>query len=282
MVQPSNPDIDNMPGEDIDPSSQVRKYIKLGWSLVGAFFTLGVLALILKRLGLLDISKHPTPLEVASLVAFIVAVLNIGAWMYFPLADLEVQRRWIRSLGAKFPDGTTEFFMVLLALVLLLATIVSAAISPLALAVAGVAVYSWNFAGYAYVRKALLHVIPESRELYADHPEPGRTALLTGLSIVQAYFCVAEGTHPIRNRQQMRHLMITAAFALSGCIAAVGVATDTSPLLIVSYYLSACTFLASEISIGFWRSQRDRELRAVEEEWRRARRARRPSNDPTM
>lgn len=273
-------DANGRPGDDIDPEGRVKGYIKLGWTLVGAFFTIGFAAIILKRFGLISIPENPTAMDCARITAFAVAVLNIGAWMYFPLADLEIQRRWIRSSGSIFPGGTTEFFMILLTLVLLLITIVTSLISPMALAIAGIGVYLWNFFGYAYMRNEIKRVIRESHDLYSDQSEPGRTALMNGLAVVQNHFAVTEDAHPVRNHQQIRHCLIVFGFVLSAALAGIGIASSQPIFSILSYYWSACVFLASEVSIGIWRSRRDRKLRFIEEDWRRARRqANRPARD---
>lgn len=261
--------LDEMPGEDADPRDRVKDYIKIGWSLVGAFFTLGILGVVIAHFGLVVFPVKPTVMDYAKAYAFLFAVLNIGAWIYFPLLDLEIQRRWFRSLGATFSTGTTEFFMMLLQLLLLLATTISALIHPVALAIVGFGVYLWNFMGYAYIRRELLGVVPESRKIYSDKSEPNRSILLNGLSVVQDYFCVVEGSHPFRNRQQIRHLLLTFAFGLNICIATVGTINNTTILLVVSYYLSGSLFIVAELSIAIWRAQRDKKLKFYEDEWRR-------------
>lgn len=260
---------EHFPGKHIDPRGQVRAYIKIGWSLIGAFFTIALAGVILERFGLIAIPEAPVSLDYARGVALLTTILNIGAWMYFPLADLEIQRRWIRSSGAIFPGGTTEFFMIFLALIFLLATIICSLVSPLALAIAGFAVYIWNFIGYAYISKELRRIIRESHNLYNNQDEPGRGVLLRGLTVVEHYFRVAENTPPIRNRQQIRHLLIALSFLVSCVLAVIGQIVCNSTLLVMSYYWSAISFLGGEVCIGIWRAKRDSQLRLIEEEWRR-------------
>ena len=269
-MQPEHDNSGKVPGFDPAPEDSIEKRVQVVWSFVGAFLSLSLLGVFLKRYGLAVLPEHPHSLDYARAGAFLVTVLNIGAWYYFPLGDLAIQRRWIHTAGALLPSGTAEFFAILLASVLLLATIVTSLVSPLALAVAGLGVYVWNFVGFAYIRTQLVGIIGQSHELYDREQEPRRSALVEGLNIVEGYFCCGPLMAAIRNRQQVRHILLAFSFLISIALAVIGTVAKENVFQVLSYVWSIITFLSAEVSIAVWRSRRDNALRAVKAKLRTA------------
>ncbi len=259
-----------LPGIELDPDYKVKQHILIGWALVGAFFTLGAFGAILAIFDIIDIPDHLSAFDCARLTAFVVAIVNIGAWMYFPLLDLGIQRRWIRTAYKVLPSGTSEFLMIVFTTALLLGTILASLIHPLAFALCGVIVYTWNIVGYAYIKRQLQAIVEESRRLYEDEEEPGRTAMLSGLRLVEEFFCIAPYVRPVQNRQQLRLLVLTFASLVSVAIAGAGTVSGSEVLLVVSYYWSAGVFVVAEVWIAIWRCRRDKKLEVVKETWRRS------------
>ena len=73
--------------------------------------------------------------------------------MWFPLDDISVLRRWVRTRGVVFPYHTYDFGMIMAAMTLLLALILAVVHSPQAFGMMGIFVYSWNVFGFDYIRK---------------------------------------------------------------------------------------------------------------------------------
>jgi hypothetical protein len=86
-------------GNDPDPGGTVEKRIKIGWTLVGIFFTFSIFKYLMNAFGLTILPQNLTFLDYGKLTAFGVSILSILFWMWFPLQDLNVLRRWVRTGG---------------------------------------------------------------------------------------------------------------------------------------------------------------------------------------
>jgi hypothetical protein len=256
-------------GYDPDPDGAVEKRIKIGWALVGIFFTLGIFKFIMDSLGLPFLPQLSSLEDYGILIAFSMSLINILLWMWFPLEDLNVLRRWVRTGGKIFPCYTAEFFAILLAMILLLILIVSVFIGAIYFSLAGFLVYSWNLLGFAYIRKEVKKTVADAKEVYNKLDSPEKELFYSALEIVENYWCIRPDQPPIRNRQQVRHLSMMGGFFLTAVVALFELIWQEPFLVFLAYFLGTLTMIGGEIWIALWRTSRDRSLHNILEELRR-------------
>lgn len=261
-------DDDGIPllGRDPDPGAEVEKRIKVGWVLVGTFFTLGTFTYLVDKLGLDILPEEPTKVDYAKLVAFCFACLNILVWMWFPVDDLLILRRWVRTKRIVFPAGPSEFYAILLEMILLLAIIIGALSSPFWFGLAGTSVFAWNTVGFSWIRRHVNRAVREARGIYSEQEPPRRQILLRALDQIELHWCCERGW--VSDRQQIRHITLTLAFAAVTALAALGEVQRSETLKAVAYSLGTIVLISAEIWIAAWRSSRDHSLRQIREELR--------------
>jgi hypothetical protein len=255
-------------GLDADPEAKVERHIKIGWGLVGLFVSLGICSFFLKRYGISFFPTDPSLMDWAKTFAVVVGFLNLLAWMWFPLEDFRILRHWIRTTKRLFPFHTSEFFSILLAMVLLLLLIVSAMRDALVFSLAGFGVYFWNLLGYDMIRRKLAKPFAEAEKLFGEQPAPRNEPLQRGIGIIRNYWCLHPNGHWLRNRQQIRHGLLALSFLIGIVFAVVGRLLHIHAFAILSYCLGVVTIFAAEVSIAVWRTHRDRALTEIEEELR--------------
>lgn len=253
-----------VPGKDPDPDAQVEKRVKVGWALVGIFFSAGLLSFILRRLGLSIIPDKPSTLDYVRVIAFAVACINIGIWMWFPLEDLGVLRKWARTKRKLFPRYTSESWAIILATVLLLGSILGALHSAAWFGLAGAGVYLWNTIGFAYVRKHVRIALDESRAVFREQPEPVCTHLFASLQIIERHWTCDKKTF-LGGWQQRRHFALFLSFSVVTCLGFIGESQNSTQLNLIAYLLGILTIIAAEVSIGFQRAIRDKQLTIIEQ-----------------
>ncbi len=261
-------DDDGIPllGKDPDPGAEVERRIKVGWVLVGTFFTFGVFTYLVDKFGLDILPKDPTKVDYSRLFAFCVACLNILVWMWFPVDDLWVLRRWVRTRRIVFPAGPSELYAIMLQMILLLSIIVGAIISPFWFGLAGTCVFAWNMIGFSWIRRHVNRAVREAREVYSEQKPPRRQILLRALDQIEMHWCCERGW--LSDRQQIRHLTLTFAFAVVTVLGALGEVRRSDDLKVLAYSLGAVTLIFAEVWIARWRSARDFSLRQIREELR--------------
>ncbi|MHB8409435.1 MAG: hypothetical protein ACYDHY_15305 [Acidiferrobacterales bacterium] len=98
-----------------DPDGTVERQVKAAWALGGMAVLTGILAYFIHRIGLTFLPAHPGPLDYARAGAFAIACANVLFWVWFPLEDLRVLRKWVRTEKAFFSANTAEFLGMALA-----------------------------------------------------------------------------------------------------------------------------------------------------------------------
>lgn len=255
-----------IPGKDPDPGARVEERLKVAWAIVGVFFTLGIFGYVLQRFGLTILKPPPRTLaDYARLLAFIVACLNVGVWMWFPLEDLQILRQWVRTSRKIFPVNVAEFFAMILATTLILLLVIGALVGPIWFGVAGMAVYSCDLFGFRYIRKHVREALRESRDLYGREEPAIREPLLRAADAIQEHWA-CESHYLIQCRRQRRSLVLILCFATVTIIATL---SEGHPLRTAAAYLfGTATLVLSEVSIATWRYQRDCALLSVQEDLR--------------
>lgn len=261
-------DDDGIPllGRDPDPGAEVERRIKVGWALVGIFFTLGIFTYLVDKFGLDILPKDPAPVDYSRLFAFCVACLNILVWMWFPVDDLVVLRRWVRTKRIVFPAGPSELYAILLEMILLLLIIIGAVVSPFWFGLAGTGVFAWNTIGFSWIRRHVNRAVRESRNVYGEQEPPRREILLHALDQIEIHWCCERGWRS--DRQQIRHVTLTLAFAAVTVVAVLGEYRESATLEVLAYALGAVVLILAEVWIARWRSSRDFSLRQIREELR--------------
>jgi hypothetical protein len=267
----SSDDDDGIPevakiGHDPDPGARIEKRVHIAWALVGVFFTLGVFGYILQHFGLVILPPAPrSALDWARLVAFAIASLNLGVWMWFPLDDLSVLRRWLRTSRTIFPMNVAEFYAIVLSTILLLLLLVGALRSAVWFGVAGSGVYTWNLLGFAYIRRHVREAIKDARVLFDRQTAAKKDLLLRAVATIERHWS-ADSKGILSGKQQMRHALLAVAF---GCVAGLAVfARGDKLLLAAAYFTGTLVVVVAEVSITIWRSGRDQELLTVQQELR--------------
>jgi hypothetical protein len=261
-------DDDGIPllGKDPDPGAEVERRIKVGWALVGIFFTLGIFTYLVDKLGLDILPKDPTKVDYSRLFAFCVACLNILVWMWFPVDDLMVLRRWVRTKRIVFPAGPSELYAILLEMILLLSIIIGAIVSPFWFGLAGTGVFAWNTIGFSWIRRHVNRAVREARDVYSEQKPPRRQILLRAVDQIEMHWCCEKGWSS--DRQQIRHVTLTFAFSVVTALAVLGEVQRSDNLKVLAYLLGAMILIFAEVWIARWRSARDLALRQIREELR--------------
>jgi hypothetical protein len=254
-------------GHDPDPGAQIERRIMVGWALVGIFFTLGTVALSVDQFRLTILPQDPIMLDWARFFAFFVSFLNVGVWMWFPLDDLRVLRRWVRTERRIFPANTSEFYAILLEMILLLLLIVGALVGPVWFGLAGTCVFLWNAFGFAWIRRHVAGALEEARVLYKEQ-EPARSQLcLQALEAIEKHWSCG-----VRrwwsDQQQVRHVTLVITFALVTGLAVWGEISGSAILKALAYSAGGMTLVVAEVWIALRRSSRDSSLLRVREELR--------------
>lgn len=246
------------PGHDPDRDERVNRLIRLGWSLVGVFFLAAVLRSIMLVLGIAMWETPRTSYEIARMAAFCIACLNIGIWMWFPLEDLDILRRWIRTRKSQFPAHTSEFFAVMLTTLLLLMLIVGALLGALVFGIAGAIVYGWNVLGYAYVKRNILRVLDDCAAFLSTSSHAEAKIRLRALDVIRWHWSL-EPRSLFRGWQQVRHFSLFLGFIVVAVIA-----WRYSQTL--AYWVGFTVLAGGEVFLAIRRRLRDERLHPLEEE----------------
>ena len=266
MTEDSGPII---PGDSPDPDNDVERGIKAAWALGGMAMSAGVVTYALKGTGFTLLPVAPQLLDYARAFAFLIACTNILCWIWFPLEDLRVLRTWIRVKKTAFSAHTSEFLLMMSAALLLILLIISATINALAFGAVGTAIYIVNLLGFATIRQQVSRAVSEARVNYEREPLlEKRKYLLSALDAVEAHWSVSAEDGNLRNRQQIRHALLSATFLVVALLGFVARVTSSALVETVAYALGALTIIAAEVSIAVWRTRRDRSLHGIFEELR--------------
>ena len=219
---------------------------------------------MLHHLGLSIIPDKPSTLDYVRLIAFAVACINIGIWMWFPLEDLRgssqmganekngVPKTYVGVLGCH-PDDSPSF-----------GSILGALHSAAWFGLAGAGVYLWNTIGFAYVRKHVRIALAESRAVFGAQPEQVRTQLFDSLQLIERHWTCDKKTF-LGGWQQRRHFALFLSFSVVTCLGFIGQSQKGTQLNLIAYLLGILTIIAAEISIGFKRVIRDKQLMIIEQ-----------------
>jgi hypothetical protein len=255
-----------LPGRDPDPAGQVEKRIKVGWSLVGMFFTLGIFAFLLQRCGMAIIPESPTRHDYSRIFAFVVAVLNVGAWVWFPVEDLSILRQWVRTRRKVFPASAAEFYSILLTMCLLILLMVVSLRSAVWYGIVAVALYTWDALGFKYIQRHVAEAVDDARAVIASTPSEEKALRSAALDVIDCHWALSSGPH--REPRRLRSLALVTAFLLLTFCAAVGARYGIEGLMDATFTLGATAIVAGEVWISYWRTVRDRRLAAIREELR--------------
>ena len=229
------------------------------------FFSAGMISFTLSRLGITILPENPSSLDYVRGSAFVIACVNVGTWMWFPLEDLRVLRKWVHTKRKLFPRHTSETWAIILATILLLASVLGALSGAVWFGVAGAVAYLWNFIGFAYVRKHVAIAAKESRLVFEEQKEPTRTLFLQALDVVEQHW-TCNYPRLFGGWQQRRHFSLFVAFTIAAILGWSGTIVESSFLKILSYSIGILTVIAAEVSIAIYRDRRDKRLAALEQE----------------
>lgn len=258
-----------IPGGDPGTGDEVERYIKAAWGLGGMTVSAGVLTYALHLAGFVFLPPNPGLSDYARAVAFSIACINVLCWVWFPLEDLRVLRKWVRTKKATFSAHTSEFLSMMLTTALLVFLVVSSTISALAFGIAGTVIYVVNLIGFAAIRRQVSKAVNEakindSKETSVDK----RNFLLKALGIIEKHWSCSPRAGTLRDAQQIRHSLLAFAFFVVALFGFAGHATAKAEFELYAYILGALTILAAEVSIAKWRMSRDRSLHEIFEELR--------------
>ena len=247
------------PGKDIDPDGSIERHVKLMWCLVGTGFSSGLLLLVLKQFGWSIFPSNPQFfVDYLPTIAFSLSCLNILCWGWFPLEDLAILRRWVRTRKAMFPAHTSECFSMLLATGLLLLLTSTSLKGAIWFNLTGTGVYLWNFIGFSLIRKKVGEGISEARKVFAKGPSERTIILWKILDVVEEHWSSSPSKHWLLNRQQIRHASLTLLFLVAAVLAILGhTPSGSSPLEHWSYGIGVFVIISAEVSIAIWRTTRD-------------------------
>jgi hypothetical protein len=142
---------------------------------------------------------------------------------------------------------------------LLLLIVVGALTSAFWFGVAGVAVYTLNFVGFAYIRNEVRDAVSESWALIQEQPPSARGPFSDAVRAVESHWTTAS-TRLVSGWQQARHLTIVMCFVV---VASLGL-IQNGVAQAVAYWLGTGTLFIAEISIALKRIARDRVLHKVD------------------
>ncbi len=257
-----------IPGDSPDPGNDVERSIKAAWALGGMAIPAGVVTFALKGTGFVFLPATPQLVDYARAFAFSIACTNILFWIWFPLEDLRVLRMWIRVKKMAFAAHTSEFLLMMSVAILLIFLIISSTINVFIFGVVGTAIYIMNLVGFATIRRQVAKAVSEAQGNYSNAPSPNRKLLLNALDVSEKYWSVSARDGPLRNRQQIRHVLLSVAFLAVALLGIIARAKNSPAIEAVAYALGALIIIVAEVSIAVWRTSRDRSLHRIFEELR--------------
>ena len=155
------------------------------------------------------------------------------------------------------------------AALLLISLIISSTINAFVFGLVGTGIYLVNLAGFAVIRRQVSAATRDARSNYSKElSDEKRKELMNGLAVVERHWSVSPEDPPLRNRQQIRHGSLSAAFFMVAIIGLFGYMTGNATLETIAYILGGLTVVAAEVSIAIWRISRDKSLHRIFEELR--------------
>ncbi len=258
-----------IPGDSPDPDNDVESKMKVAWALGASALSAGILTYSMNKIGIPFLPVTHDILSYSRFAAFIFACINILCWAWFPLEDLRVLRKWVRTKKAFFSAQTAEFIGMVLATILLVSLAVSTTINALTFGLVGAGVYLWDILGFAMIRGQISKAIIEAKARYRKEPSEDKKALLiNGIDVVERHWACSEMHTAIANHQQIRRILLLFGFLAVAMLGFLSLTTTNSKLEIFAYLLGSIVIIGAEVSHAIWRSRRDKELHQIFEELR--------------
>lgn len=246
-----------LPGSDPDEESGIVSKIKAGWALLGILLTAGLF-----KFGANTLPEDPTLTDYGPFAALMAAAVLTLLWVFFPMDDLQVLRRWVHTHTKRFPTGSTEAYLIFFA-ALLLAALILTATKPVWYGIAGMSVFIYNFLGFVYIRSTVRNLVQDSRKVYDQLPENMRYVAIQALDIICWHWCCEPNRHWLLNVYQIRHCLLILCFGAGTVLALV--ASNNRIIVFSSYVTYVTGLLLGEIWMFIWRHLRDRRLARLAE-----------------